>query len=134
MPEQIIITTIKRYKPALLAWLLLSVIIISAQLFNYPYQYAIAVFVIALFNIELYLLTRGEIIERNGFITHFTTWSYLWRTVTMLFVSTVFIVTLAMIFFPDDFIYHRLTTLVIIVFCNMSLLFLVYKTPKNHYS
>jgi uncharacterized membrane protein len=120
----------EKSKPIIIAWLLLSFVIIAAQLFNYPYQYAIAVIILASFFIELAVLTQGKITERNGFVIHFTFWSYLWRTVLMLIASTVFVVTLAMIFFPDDFIYHRIATLITITLSHFLLIFLVYR-PKS---
>ena len=114
-------------KPALSSWLLLSLIIIIAQLFNEPYQYAIAIFFMALFTFELQFLSKGQSIERNGYVTIFNVWSYTWRTLLILFCSTVLIITLAMIFYPDDFIYHRVLSLVTITINNILLIWLIYR-------
>jgi uncharacterized membrane protein len=120
----------KQNKAAITAWLLLSVVIIAAQLFNDSYQYVIAMIILASFFVELFVLTQGKMTERNGFIVNFTFWSYLWRTVLILFVCTVLVVTLAMIFFPDDFIHHRVTTLMVITLSHFLLIYLIYR-PKN---
>ncbi len=113
--------------PALLSWLLLSTAVVLAQLFNEPYQYAIALFFIALFTFELQFLTKGQTKERNSYVNTFNIWSYCWRTLVILFCSTVLIVTLAMIFHPDEFIHHRVLTLVAITINNVLLIWLIYR-------
>jgi len=114
-------------KPALLSWLLLSVAIIVAQLFNEVYQYSIAIVMVGVFILELQFLSKGRSVEDNGYITKFSIWGYTWRTLTILFCSTVLVITLAMIFHPDDFIHHRLLTLVAITINNILLIWLIYR-------
>lgn len=114
-------------KPASLSWLILTLAIILAQLFNEPYQYFIASIITAFFIAQLSWLTHGKIIEKNGYIYNINLWGYLWRTITFLIINTIMILTIAMIFFPGQFIYYRLTTLVIIVFSHMLTVWLYYR-------
>ena len=117
--------------PALLSWTILSTFIIVAQLFNDPYQYVLAAFVMAIFISELYLLTTGKIIESNGYIHKLSAWSYVWRTISALFINAVFVITLAMIFFPGEFIYYRLSTLAIILLSTVISIFIVYRNVRS---
>jgi len=124
----------KSLTPVLLSWTILSTFIIVAQLFNEPYQYALAACAMAIFIGELYFLTAGKIIESNGYIHNISAWGYVWRTITALFVNAVFVVTLAMIFFPGEFIYYRLTTLAIILLSTAISIFIMYRNAlsKQH--
>lgn len=51
-------------KPAFTSWLILSLTIVVAQLFNDGYEYLITSLIIGLFILELKLLTKGSITEK----------------------------------------------------------------------
>ena len=118
-------------KPAVNAWLILSILTIVAQLFNDVIEYAIACFILGFFIVELQFISKGKSVERNGYTITFNVWSYIWRTIAALFASTVLIITLAMIFHPDQFIHHRLLTIVAILINNVLLLWLLYRNRAS---
>lgn len=119
--------TTSQSKAVFSSWLILSLVIVVAQLFNEVYEYAATSLLLGFFILELQFLTKGIIIEKNGYTVTFTAWGYIWRTLITLFASTVLIVTLAMIFHPNQFIHHRLLTIITILINNVLLLWLLYR-------
>ncbi|SFC54286.1 hypothetical protein [Pseudoalteromonas denitrificans] len=112
--------------PMLLAWTLLVLFILASDMFLYLYQYLIAFTVLAGFIFQLHCYIKEDLSTQSPFSLIINTWRYIWRTVLTLFLTTVLIMLLAMIFYPDDFIYYRVMSVILILVTNIFSIYLFY--------
>jgi len=115
--------------PMFCSWLLLVVFTVASDMFLHLYQYLITFVVIAGFIVQLHCYIKNKLDITSPFNLIINTWSYIWRTVLALFITTVLVMLLAMIFYPDDFIYYRALSVSLIIVTNIFSVYVFYGMP-----
>jgi len=117
----------------LCTWLLLITYTVASDMFLHLYQYLITFVILAGFIFQLHFYIKDNLDKTSSFNLIINTWSYIWRTVLTLFLTTVLVMLLAMIFYPDDFIYYRVLSVILIIVTNIFTVYAFFGMPNIKY-